>query len=360
MADNTDQGNSRKRSAPRKAKEKAPIVIPDSDDDVVEVAAPPSRKRARTAPKAKPAVRLDKDFRVIEPNDGPSAAPAGVLPVVQTPRAPAVGPTPSPTKKRARGKNTAVANPDEERPGRFRSVANAAVRDRIKRAMGQTMYVVNRTVVSDVEQSFAVLGSVGNVYAVKIRDRPNCTCPDYAKHGGNETCKHILMVLGKALKIAPENALIWQVAYTGNELREIFQNSPDPAAMATAKVRKAYAQATGMGGEDDEDEKAAENDGRRHITEEDDCPVCYDSLFGVANNLLEWCTGCGNSLHKACLTQWKDAQRRAGKTVTCVYCRKDWVDAAVASTAGGKIAGGYVNLAAVAGLSGRRDTSSCE
>lgn len=117
-------------------------------------------------------------------------------------------------------------------------------------------------------------------------------------------------------------------------------------------MRNAYARATGAA-------PAAATDaeeGRREIAENDDCPVCYDSLSGPAP--LEWCRGCGNSLHTACLTQWKTTKRSQGAAVTCVYCRREWVDGSAGVAAGKVMKEGYLNLAAEAGLSGRRDTST--
>lgn len=51
-----------------------------------------------------------------------------------------------------------------------------------------------------------------------------------------------------------------------------------------------------------------------------------------------------------------------GKSLTCVWCRATWVAPRPSGAAGGpkRVAGGYLNLAGVAGVSPVRDTSTCE
>eukprot|EP01032_Pedospumella_encystans_P009051 gene9051-10687_t len=96
---------------------------------------------------------------------------------------------------------------------------------------------------------------------------------------------------------------------------------------------------------------------------EGECPVCFDSLE-VASTLLDSCATCRNFIHKECLQNWIKVKR------TCCYCRSPWCShgtasaATSSSSAAGAVAAGvardegYVNLGAIQGLSGRRDTSS--
>ncbi|KAG7442572.1 uncharacterized protein BT62DRAFT_982451 [Guyanagaster necrorhizus] len=87
-------------------------------------------------------------------------------------------------------------------------------------------------------------------------------------------------------------------------------------------------------------------------------------------NKLTWCEVCGNALHGVCFAQCKlctispilcslCSYPSKGKKVTCVWCRAEWV-LRDAGKGKGKAIGdeGYVNLAAVAGVSTQRDTSS--
>jgi len=119
---------------------------------------------------------------------------------------------------------------------------------------------------------------------------------------------------------------------------------------------------------------------------DDDCPICYDGMHGVAEASLVFCEECGNALHKECFQQCgsfnsplfganpsflchicSSGQRTAtsnGKELTCVWCRARWVVAS-ASTGTGTVkrsmgAYGYLNLSGVADVSPVRDTSTCK
>lgn len=115
---------------------------------------------------------------------------------------------------------------------------------------------------------------------------------------------------------------------------------------------------------------------------DDDCPICYDGMHGVAEASLVFCEECGNALHKECFQQcgsfnlpsWINlfilflGQRTAasnGKELTCVWCRARWIIARPGGEATGSVkrsmgAYGYINLSDVAGVSPVRDTSTCK
>ena len=70
--------------------------------------------------------------------------------------------------------------------------------------------------------------------------------------------------------------------------------------MASARVREAYAKATGKASSS----QSKLPDGKKRIpTEEDDCPVCYENMFKAKENTLKFCDECGNGLHKECFQQ---------------------------------------------------------
>ena len=69
---------------------------------------------------------------------------------------------------------------------------------KIIRARTQRLYMISAEIESDYCRKYAVLGSTGNVYTVTISQLPDCTCPDCGK--GN-TCKHILFVMLKVLRV---------------------------------------------------------------------------------------------------------------------------------------------------------------
>lgn len=166
----------------RTRRAKAPVSYAEADESETE-AEPPVKRARRTkagdsaefdAADPKPAKGKGR-----KPN-APLAAPEGGLPVnvtaplsaSQAAASPAVAPSP---KKKPRSRtNAATSNPDEARAERYRSVPNKAVMDRLKRAKGQSMFVVERKVLSEHAQEFHVLGSVGNIYKVPLpRLRPD-------------------------------------------------------------------------------------------------------------------------------------------------------------------------------------------
>jgi hypothetical protein len=64
-------------------------------------------------------------------------------------------------------------------------------------------------------------------------------------------------------------------------------------------VQEAYARATGKVSED-----AATPDSKKKIPEEeDDCPICYETMYQAKEDKLVWCEECGNALHKECFSQ---------------------------------------------------------
>lgn len=137
--------------------------------------------------------------------------------------------------------------------------------------------------------------------------------------------------------------------------------------MAHPHVREAYARATGRAVAPAAKPVAAATKKKKRVPgPDDDCPICYDSMHGVAEAAFVFCKDCGNALHKECFGQWQRTAARTGKDLTCVWCRAPWVlprDAG-AGTGGGAVGarraeGGYLNLAGAGDVSPERDTTTC-
>jgi len=246
------------------------------------------------------------------------------------------------------------ATPPEKRLARYRNLCPQKVYERIVRAKSQRMFMISAETINEITRKYAVLGSTGNVYNVEIGIIPSCSCPDHMK--GN-TCKHILLIFLKVLKVPAKSSYIYQKALLTSEVREIFDAAPPTliGVLANATVRKAYAQKTGKEFDDECEEKGKQ----RPL--EGDCPVCMEDFTeeGTRPEQITFCKECGNNIHKVCLREWKNGCRRNGNPVTCVYCRADWVDdTAPASGACGRSTEGYMNLAAEQGMSRERDSST--
>jgi hypothetical protein len=67
-----------------------------------------------------------------------------------------------------------------------------------------------------------VLGATGNFYTVKLNQMPSCSCPDAAK--GN-TCKHLLFVMLRVLKLPQSDPWVWQKALLSTKLEDLLNIS---------------------------------------------------------------------------------------------------------------------------------------
>ena len=91
-------------------------------------------------------------------------------------------------------------------------------------------------------------------------------------------------------------------ALLSSELETIFAQAPlAPNSVAHAHVREAHARATGKIPATSMPEDA--NTNKRIPGPDDDCPICYDGMHGVAEASLVFCEECGNALHKECFQQ---------------------------------------------------------
>jgi hypothetical protein len=218
-----------------------------------------------------------------------------------------------------------------------------APHDRIARALTQRLYLIEQEE-EDSGRKYAVLGSTGNVYTVKVGPLVSCDCPDAAK--GN-VCKHQLFVMLKVLRAAESSKLIYQRALLSHELAELFAKggAARPEAVASSSVVEAYAEATGKSRAPAEEEAAAAP------LRNSDCPVCFEAL---GTEKCEVCVTCHNGIHAECFGMW--VRTKGTAAVTCPLCRSAWPEAATSSGRLG--AEGFVNLAREAGVSSYRPSYS--
>jgi hypothetical protein len=86
-----------------------------------------------------------------------------------------------------------------------------------------------------------------------------------------------------------------------SELETVFAQAPEaPNSVTHPRVLEAYLRATGQKAESS---SAAQSSRKRIPGEEDDCPICYDTMHRVAEVALTFCEECGNALHKECFEQ---------------------------------------------------------
>lgn len=201
--------------------------------------------------------------------------------------------------------------PAEKRLSKFRAHPNQDTLARIQRALSQRLYLVERHVEEEQQQqTFAVLGSTGNIYSVVIQKLPSCSCPDNAR---DKLCKHILFVFLRVLRVPSSNPVIWQKALLTSELREIFAAAPSvlvhSETLASAAVRSTYSQVSGAKNESLPDADATIQ--RKEVA--GPCPICFEDMVepesGGASGKRPaeetvWCRAtCGQSVHTSCFTQ---------------------------------------------------------
>ncbi|PPQ91350.1 hypothetical protein CVT25_004117 [Psilocybe cyanescens] len=343
------------------------------DYSLLEEARASRAKETSAAQTARPAPQPTASIHRAGPSPTSRAkeAPAPIQPTVSISRAGTSQPiasssTPSTPVKKTRRKKGDDGGPIEKRAAKFKPKCPQNILDRVQRVMDQRICMINRRRRGDdLREEFSVLGSTGNVYTVTIDHIPICDCPDASK--GNH-CKHILFIFLKVLQVSRQSGFWYQKALLTSELEQIFAEAPlAPNAEAHPHVREAYARATGrIPATANACSNPAQAKNRRVPGPDDDCPICYDGMHGVAEASLTYCEQCGNAVHKECFQQWQGTSARTGKELTCVWCRAEWVVApgvqagvgvgvGVSRTAYGR---GYINLANISGQSPVRDTST--
>ncbi|KAK4689761.1 hypothetical protein P7C73_g358, partial [Tremellales sp. Uapishka_1] len=367
---------------------------------------PPAEKKKRASrAKAKPVVPVDPGSTVdLKPGEGLCHQDySSLLPVVTNERVTSASASSSAGPKIGQ----------ETRMGRVRAKCpqNTYQRSRlltllitradpatVMRVMTQRMFLVDREKVENdptAVEIFKVLGSTGNVYTVTIGRMPHCDCPDCSiKH--NVPCKHIMFVFLKVLKVSEASSIWYQKYLLASELDLVFAAAPVTPCASTSvsdQLRLNYLRATGAADPAAEAEIAELEEksgpGKKKLDSiGEDCPVCYEEMSAAdqsAGKLIydEALAGCGKPLHNECFAMWKATAVRSliasstcvsligviqvnkGDTVTCVWCRAPWPMEGPAGKGKGKaqdigngmqiVNGGYINMAAAAGMSGKRD-----
>lgn len=246
---------------------------------------------------------------------------------------------------------------DEKRACRYVGSPTNGVVQRIHRALQQRFFLISQEDSStddNVHRTFVVLGSTGNVYNVDIRKHSSCTCPD---HGKSHPCKHILFVLLKVLRVSPRSHLVYQKALLQVELREIFRHADEIthcSVQAKNEVVRAYNERMSVSGNSSNSADAVAINALR-LEPEGECAICFDIMTG--KDTVKMCSTCKNFLHQECLEKW------LSQSATCCYCRSVWPVAlsegrGSKSSAAERAGEGFLNLGALQGMSGERDTTT--
>ena len=96
------------------------------------------------------------------------------------------------------------------------------LQSRKERGQTQKIFLVACHGNTEYERSYDVMGTTGNVYTVRVKTIPECSCPDYQTR--NRRCKHIYFVLLRIMELSNINGDMDQ--YTNEELLQMFQQIP--------------------------------------------------------------------------------------------------------------------------------------
>lgn len=161
---------------------------------------------------------------------------------------------------------------------------------------------------TDKIREYVVMGSTGNVYHVKIKNVPECTCPDYKTR--NIRCKHIYFVLIKVMNNVDNE----KPSYSDEEIKNMFDTIPyiTNNLIVDNKVNETYEQLK----HNIKTIDCSEVSKKPHS--DDLCPICLDDLDN--GDELDFCKySCGKQIHKVCYEMWC-TKRKA----ECIFCKKGW------------------------------------
>lgn len=247
-----------------------------------------------------------------------------------------------------------IAWRDPEFIASVRSIVSRPQFDRFKRMFSQPFYVLSGSV-DESQMRFAISGSERNEYILRIvrsTGSLSCDCRDATGncHRLGVVCKHMCFLLYRVLRhddaFAMQTLRLGASAFdallprarrvvdrtgdrTGTEdntrdldvedgvsvparavlspweidrMCEAMRLMPRPSDHRVIQVKRAF---TAVG---------------RPPEPDSECPVCYDTLLQLPNE-LRGCPSCGQAVHAPCARRWIASAPRA----TCVYCRSpEW------------------------------------
>jgi len=197
------------------------------------------------------------------------------------------------------------------------TITNPQQKTRIQKVYTEEYYLLD-TMWQEDQTVLKIAGSTKNVYTVTIS--PNkfwCDCPDMKSHAARHGvwCKHCCFVLLKVGKwFVPETF------QTKTLSEECMQQISDRLHTVSGcefiseelshTFKQIHLSSSSTQGTTKFDVK------ERELTEEDECPICYDVLV---QGEVKSCPECKQYIHYACMLKWLETKQ------TCVLCRSpEW------------------------------------
>ncbi|KAG6546713.1 hypothetical protein Mapa_011902 [Marchantia paleacea] len=156
----------------------------------------------------------------------------------------------------------------EQRAAPFITKPSPKAIARINREMRQRMYLMGKRLIGDERNpggmEFYVMGEIGKIFTVKIRQFPCCQCGDFLL---SRLCKHMVFVSMRVLKLDKNDPLIWQKALVPSELKKVLMNRAITPPKPKSKFRRLK-------------ESFSLGNGPHDLLEHDPmyCPVCCEEV----------------------------------------------------------------------------------
>jgi len=211
---------------------------------------------------------------------------------------------------------------------------------RIVKVYNEEYYVLDHSITDD-KININISGSSKSVYTIFIHKETGriwCNCPDSKSHAAkhNCICKHCCFVMLKIGKIYTENVyqtkscdkedqeqIITRLQKVTSTLPSTTSTEDEDSSLVNLSLKMKYISLKdGVNievEEKKEEEKVEEKKTKfdtsgKEITEEDECPICFDVLL---NTDTKSCPDCHNHIHTLCIKKWLTTKQN------CVLCRSE-------------------------------------
>src|SRR3972149_177621 len=185
--------------------------------------------------------------------------------------------------------------------------------ERKQKGMFQEMYLLLDESLNDgKELLFHVIGSVGNIYKVTIKDNEwyySCECPDHKFR--KKKCKHVYFIEERVLKYNT-GLSIYQKAFNRYQNKKKFIQE-DSVWIPDINIQKKYLDYI------IHDLKKGTRKRKRpnRYGNNEICGICMDKIE-IDDDLVICEYVCQNRTHKTCFNIWKKSPY--GSNI-CIYCR---------------------------------------
>lgn len=211
------------------------------------------------------------------------------------------------------------------------NITNIQQIKRIEKVYNEEYYVLDTEYKEETENilKIKISGSKQNVYTITLNKYNNtidCDCPDMESFSQrfNCMCKHCCFTLIKIGKLFNEytfnTKFISEYDFHTilNRLKKMNTlNSSEDSEIVNMNLKMRYLGLKNNNNNQQSQNKTKFDISEKEITDEDECPICYDYL---KVGEIKSCPDCKNFVHLQCIKKWLEM-----RNTTCVLCRsKCW------------------------------------